>query len=133
MAGGKYGIKNGDNFMPQARAAFKHGKKAQMANGPLVCPSAMDGMYHKNIVIFLQSFGGLFCGILLVFQTFRQGSANRKGEYYKYVNIKELKDTMANYGIWPGAMAAEWQMENAAKAKAKFLKAADGGDDDDDE
>lgn len=118
-------------FIPknQFGQSFKVLKKAPMGNGPLPCPAEMDGLTHKASVILLQSGYGTFfmCFALLGYQ--RLQVTWRQAEYMKYCNKKELKDTVINYGVYPG-LSPQWQLDNAAKAKAKL---AAGDDDEDDE
>jgi len=117
-------------FIPKSSLgnSWKVAKKAPMANGPLTCPPAMDGLHHKNVVMFLQGALGTFFAAACYLLTQRLALCNRKGEFYKYWNAKECKDTMTNWGCYWG-IVPEWQLENAKKMKAKLA----GGDDEDED
>lgn len=104
-------------------------QKAPMAQGPLKCPTEMDGILHKNLVVFLQTFGSTFMFLTTFFLYYRYNRAERKGEFYKYVDLKEINDYMMHkYGVF-SKDHTEWQKANIKKAAEK----AAGGDEEEED
>ena len=115
-------------FLRVSRCLRQAVKKAPLANGPLQCPAHMDGLYHKNNVIWLQQFGNTLIAVLTGIAFLRYQHINRKGDYFKYLDQNEVKEAMKEWGCFPGHVP-EWQKANVAKARA----ALEGGDDEDED